>query len=181
MIPREIMLAFPFALRYDLTRRQRLGPLLRLWRAWGPVALLCVGGSIAGWIATRSAWFAIPLLLFAYVFRGFFLDLLNVLRVHRQPMDIEVQENGLGFREGDERWWFFLDGLLAFDELSPGVWTVRHFSGSIVHIPTALLTDEQVAFFRTKLAEAEAVRVQQGVPRGLYFLSLFMRGNRLSG
>jgi hypothetical protein len=170
-----------FSLRYELTRRQRLGPLLRLWRAWGPVALLCVGGSIVGWVVTRSPWFVIPLLPSLFVFRGLFLDLLNVLRVRRQPMDVEVMENGLGFREGDERWWFFLDGLLAFDELSPGVWTVRHFSGSIVHIPRSLLTDEQVALFRRKVLEAEASRVEQGVPRGLYFLSLFMRGNRLSG
>ena len=70
-------------------------------------------------------------------------------------MDVEVNEGALGFREGEERWWFFLDGLLAFDELSPGVWTVRHYSGSIVHIPTALLSAEQVAFFRKKVAEAE--------------------------
>jgi hypothetical protein len=152
-----------------------------MWRHWGIVAALSVGAAIAAMAITRSWWFAIPLLVLLVVFRGLFLDLLNVARVARQPMDVRVESNSLGVREGDERWWFFLDGLLAFDELSPGVWTMHHFNGSIVHVPTTVLTDEQVAFFRAKVAESEDLRAQHGVPRGLYFLSLFMRGNRLSG
>ena len=51
----------PFELRYELSRRQRLGPHLRLWRLWGPVALVCVGGALGAllvseWMVRRSAY-----------------------------------------------------------------------------------------------------------------------------
>lgn len=169
----------PFELRYELTRTQRLRPLLRLWRLWGPVAVTWVGAASFGLVTTQSYWMLLPLLVGLWLFRGLFADLLNILRISRQPMDLIVESNGLGFVDGDERWWIFLDSLLSFDELASGIWTVRHSNGTIVHIPQALLTDDQVAFFRDCVAKAEAHRIELGIQGLSQFMAIFLRGNRL--
>ena len=150
----------PFQLRYDLTRRQRLVPHLKIWREYLLVVAVCVGGSAAG--VARSWWFILLLLFFLYFFRGFFIGLLNVALCRRQDMDVVVEPRGLGFLAGGERWWLFLDGLIAFDQLLPGVWTAQFWNGTVVNIPAGCLDARQVEFFREQLAAAKEGRRRLG-------------------
>jgi hypothetical protein len=152
----------PFQLRYELSRRDRLIPHLRIWRLYAVVplgALLCFAGSLA----TSSWWLAAVMLFVLLLCRGFLLGILGVLLVPLEPMDIVVERNGLGFLAGKERWYFALDGLTAFGELARGVWTVQHWNGSVVNIPKGLLDDEQVEFFRSWVNEANAIRRRLGI------------------
>jgi hypothetical protein len=124
--------------------------------------IVCVAGAAWG-VVYRTRWCVALLLLLLFIFRGFFIGLLNVLLVGRQHMDIVVEQNGLGFLAGNERWYFALDGLTSFDELVAGVWTVQHWNGTLVHIPAELLSAEQVEFFRNWVIEADAIRRRLGM------------------
>ena len=157
------MQQLPFELRYDLSRRQRLIPHLKIWRHHALFVIVCVVGAAAGLYS--SWWYLVLLLFFLFIFRGFFLGLVNVLFVRRQAMDIVVEQNGLGFLAGKERWYFFLDGLTAFDQLAADVWTIQHWNGSVVNIPATLLNAEQVQFFRNWVDEANAIRKRLGIGR----------------
>jgi hypothetical protein len=158
------MQLLPFELRYDLTRRQRLIPHLRIWRPFALMIIVSVAGS--AWAVVYRGWWYLALLLpLLFIFRGFFIGFLNVLLVGRQHMDIVVEQNGLGFLAGKERWYIALDGLTSFDELAEGVWTVQHWNGSVVHIPAELLSMEQVEFFRNWVIEADAIRRRLGIDR----------------
>jgi hypothetical protein len=154
----------PIELRYDLTRRQRLIPHLRIWRPFAPTVIVSVAGAAWG-VVYRTWWCLALLLLLLFIFRGIFIGLLNVLLVGRQHMDIVIEQNGLGFLIGKERWYFALDGLTSFEELAEGVWTVQHWNGSVVHIPAELLSMEQVEFFRNWVIEADAIRRRLGIDR----------------
>lgn len=153
----------PFELRYILTRWQRLVPHLKIWRHHALLVIICIVGAAAA--IRRSWWFVCMLLFILFIFRGFFRGLLNVLLVRRQAMDIVVEQNGLGFLAGNERWWLSLDGLTGFDQLASGVWTVQHWNGSFVNIPATLLSDEQVEFFRSWVTKANAIRRELGIER----------------
>lgn len=154
----------PLELRYDLTRRQRLVPHLRIWRPFALLIIVSVAG--AAWaIVNRGWWYLALLLLLLFLFRGLFIGLVNVLLVGRQPMDIVIERNGLGFLAGKERWYVSLDGLTSFQQLVEGVWTVQHWSGIVVNIPADLLSAEQVEFFRNWVIEADAIRQQLGIGR----------------
>jgi hypothetical protein len=155
------MQQLPLELRYDLTRRQRLIPHLKIWRHHVLLVVVCVVGAAAA--IQRSSWFVCLLLFFLFIFRGFFVGVLNVLLVRRQTMDIVVEEKGLGFLARGERWYFFLDGLTAFDQLTPGVWTVQHWNGSVVNIPAELLNEDQVEFFRNWVTKANEIRRGLGI------------------
>jgi hypothetical protein len=98
-----------------------------------------------------------------FIFRGFFIGFLNVVVVRRQAMDLVIEQTGLGFLVGTERWYIALDGLTAFDELAKGVWTVQHWNGCVVNIPAGLLSAEQVEFFRSWVTEADAIRWRLGI------------------
>lgn len=154
----------PIELRYDLTRRQRLIPHLRIWRPFALMIIVCVAGAAWG-VVYRTWWCLVLLLLLLFVFRGFFIGLLNVLLIGRQHMDIVIEQNGLGFLAGKERWYFALDGLTSFEELAEGVWTVQHWNGSVLNIPAELLSAEQVEFFRNWVIEADAIRRRLGIGR----------------
>ena len=117
----------PFELRYNLTRRQRLIPHLRIWWRHAPLIIVCVGGAAAGIV--YLSWWCIPLLFcLLFIFRGFFIGFLNVVLIRRQAMDLVIEHNSLAFLAGDERWYCSLDGLTAFDELARGVWTLQHWN-----------------------------------------------------
>ena len=157
------MQQLPFELRYDLTRRQRLLPHLKIWRQHAVLVIGCVAGAAAA--VQRSWWVVFPLLFCLFILRGFFAGLLNVLLVRRQPMDVVVEENGLGFLARGDRLYFFLDGLTGFDQLAAGVWTVQHWNGSVVNIPADLLNEEQVEFFRNWVTKANEIRLGLGIGR----------------
>lgn len=157
------MRQLPLELRYALTRRQRLVPHLKIWRHHALLAIVCIVGAAA---AVQRSWgFVLLLLFFLFIFRGFFLGLLNVLLVRKQAMDIVVEQNGVGFLAGGERWYFCLDGLTGFGQLASGVWTVQHWNGSVVNIPADLLDEEQVEFFRNWVTKANEIRRGLGIDR----------------
>jgi hypothetical protein len=156
------MLQLTFQLRYDLTRRQRLIPHLRIWQRHAFLVIVCVFGAAAA-LFCRSWWYFVLLLCLLFIFRGFFVGLLNVALIRRQHMNIVVEQNGLGFLVGNDRWYFALDGLTAFDSLAEGVWTVQHWNGSVVNIPVELLSPEQVQFLRDWVIEADAIRQRLGI------------------
>jgi hypothetical protein len=163
------MLQLPFHLRYTLNRWQRLIPHLRVWDVGGILAVVGLAGA-----STALAWSWWPLLFLAvwvWFFGNFFRGLLDVLLRGRVEMDLEIQEIGLGFLDGGQRWWLFLDGFLRIEQLTPGVWTLQHFNGHVVHIPADAITAEQLAHIRTAAARGQT-------PEGIR--AVIERGRRLA-
>src|SRR5262249_54436243 len=78
-------------------------------------------------------------------------------------MDIRVEDNGLGFLAGGQRWWLFLDGLTGIDQLTAGVWTLRHWNGSVIHIPADAITDGQLAPLRAAMGRGRTPEGMQAV------------------
>jgi hypothetical protein len=173
------MAEVPFELRYRLSRRHRLGPLLRIWGLaftrfvvalfaffWVQTAV-----SVWSWSWQGLAVFGGLALAVFVLHRGLFLGLLDVLLVPARRMDVRVEANGLGFLAGGERWWLVLDGLTGIDQLAAGVWTLRHWNGSVVHIPADAVTDAQLAHLR---AAMERGRTPEGIQ------AVIERGRRLA-
>lgn len=135
-------------LQYNLTRRQRLIPHIR---AWGLSQLLVILGVIGvGFAVDRGSWW---IALFAALFvlwfgRGYLAGLWNVLFVKLQHMDIVIEDKGLGYMVGKERWYIFLDGLTAVRDLERTVWTIQHWNGTVVNIPKTMLSEDALNFLR---------------------------------
>lgn len=155
----------PFELRYQLSRRQRLVPHLKLW---GPLSVLIPLVLIALVVSFLRIWWAgLLALAWMWIFRNFFRGLADVLFRKTAVMDLRFEENGLGYLAGGERWWLFLDGLTSIDQLIAGVWTLQHWNGSVVHIPTDAITDAQLAYLRAAMARGKTPeRVQAVIERG---------------
>jgi hypothetical protein len=159
------MAELPFSLCYDLTRRQRFIPHLRIW---GPLVPLIVLGLVGCLLAIAGSWWFVPLALgYVWFFHRFFVGLADVLLRSVVHMDLRVEENGLGFLAGGERWWLFLDGLLSIQQLTPGVWTLQHWNGTVVNIPAAVLTDDQLAHLRAAMERGRTPeQIQAVIERG---------------
>ena len=150
-------------LQYDLTRKQRLIPHLRIW---GVTQLFVILGvfAVATATAQRSWWTAIVVVLLILWFgRGYIIGLFNVGFVRLQHMDIRIEDNGLGYMAGKERWYIFLDGLTAVRDLERSVWTVQHWNGTIVNIPKKILSDEALEFLRDWVCRANDIRSKYGI------------------
>ncbi|HEY8504498.1 MAG TPA: hypothetical protein VIL46_07940 [Gemmataceae bacterium] len=148
----------PFELRYTLSRRQRLVPHLKLWGPLSVVVPLVLAVLVANLF--RAWWVALPALAWVWLFRNFFRGLADVALRRTVTMDLRIEENGLGFLAGGERWWLFLDGLIRIEQLTPGVWTLQHWNGAVVNIPAGAITDSQLAHLR---AAMERGRTPEGV------------------
>lgn len=147
------MQELPFQLHYDLDRGQRLIPHLALW---GPISLLIVAlcAGVVWFALSTSVWFAILLLPVMWFFSGFFLGLLDVAFCPVRSMDIVVEENGLGFLAGGERWFVFLDGVSSIRRYRDDVWTILHWNGTVINIPVSAITDDQLQCLKTAVAAA---------------------------
>jgi hypothetical protein len=173
------MAEVPFEFRYQLSRRQRLVPHLRIWGVayTGFVAVFFLFFCVQTIVAVCSlnwpglAFFGGSALGVFILFRGLFVGLLDVLLVPVRSMDVRVEENGLGFVAGGERWWLFLDGLTRIDQLTVGVWTVQHWNGSVVHIPAHAVTEAQLAYLRAAMERGHT-------PEGVR--AVIERGRRLA-
>jgi hypothetical protein len=173
------MAEVPFELRYQLSRRQRLVPHLRIWGfAYTPFVVVvftffCVQTIVN---ACSLTWAGIAVFgglalgLFLLV-RGLFIGLLDVLLFPVRSMDIRVEENGLGYLSGGERWWLFLDGLTRIDQLTAGVWTLQHWNGAVLHIPAGAITEAQLAHLRAAMERGHT-------PEGIR--AVIERGRRLA-
>jgi hypothetical protein len=147
----NIIPKLPFRLQYELNRRQRFVPHMKIWMPYGPMLLIMLGGTFAGVI--EISWWYLPLFLFAlwYVFwyaPGFILGLIDVTVWRKRPMDVIVNENAIGILVGEDRLWMSLDGILRIDKLSKDTWTIYHNNGTIISIPAAIITDEQIGFMK---------------------------------
>lgn len=141
-----------FQLRYVLTRRQRILPHLRIWLPYLPGV---VAVAVVGIFLVIGKWWLFPiLLLFLLLFRGFWIGLLDVAIRPVRLMDIEVQQNGLGFMIGGERRWLFLDGMTRILRTSD-IWTFCHHNGHVINIPTSAITEDQVEFIRQAAAKGK--------------------------
>lgn len=150
-------------LQYDLTRKQRLIPHIR---AWGVTQLFVIFGmiGIGAAMAWGAWWTALIVALFVlWVGRGYIVGLLNVIFVKAQHMDIRIEDNGLGYMAGKERWYIFLDGLTAVRDLEKTVWTVQHWNGTVVNIPKTMLSEEVLKFLRDWVRRANAERDKLGI------------------
>ena len=137
----------PFHLRYDLNRRQRLVPHVAIW---GPVGLIGVG-AVAGplYLAVfASPWWAFVAFVLLWIFRRFFVGILDVVIHPVRHMDVVVEENGLGFLIGRERWYIFLDGILDIRKFRKDTWTIQHFNGTVIHVLASAITDEQIDYLK---------------------------------
>ena len=113
------------------------------------------------WLAvSTSAWWTLALTPVLFVFRGFFIGLLDVVLRRVRTMDIIVEENALGYLAGGERRYLFLDGIIDIRKFRKDVWTIQHWNGSVVNVLASEITDDQIEY--TKPA-AERGRTPEGV------------------
>lgn len=136
-----------------------------MWDVLGLLVVLVLAGLLVG--LAWSWWFVVLVLVWVWFFGNFFRGLLGVLLRGRVEMDLEIQEHGLGFLAGGERWWLFLDGFIRIAQLTPGVWTLQHFNGCVVHIPTDAITPEQLEHIRAAAARGQTPEgIQAVIERG---------------
>ncbi len=139
----------PFHLQYELSRRQRLVPHLRIWGLYVPM----LGGILLGavYLARHGSpgWALLAASFGLWLYRGFIVGLFQVIRRPVQPMDLEIQENGLGFLDGNQRWWIFLDGVIHIAQLQKDTWTIQHHNGTVINIPATAITPEQLEHIRS--------------------------------
>jgi hypothetical protein len=141
----------PFQLQYSLSRRQRLVPHLVVWAPYLPAVglMLLVVCLLTVYV---SPWWALLSLWWLWLARGLIAGLVDVAFHSLRHMDVVIQENGLGFLRGNERWWIFLDGIINFGQLIEDTWTLQHYNGVVIHIPTDAITPEQVEFLQAAAA-----------------------------
>jgi len=150
-------------LQYDLTRRQRLIPHIR---TWGLTQLLVILGLFGiGFTAVRGPWWAalIVALFVLWFGRGYLTGLLNVLFVKSQHMDIVIEDKGLGYMAGKDRWYIFLDGLTAVRDLEKSVWSIQHRNGTTVNVPKVMISEEVLDFLRDRVQSANDFRDKTGI------------------
>ncbi|MCY1075935.1 hypothetical protein [Archangium lansingense] len=141
----------PFQLQYSLSRRQRLIPHLVIWAPYLPAVGFL---SIVVYLLTVqvSPWWALLSLWCLWLVRGFMVGLTDVALRPLRHMDVVIQERGLGFLRGNERWWIFLDGIINFGQIIEDTWTLQHYNGVVIHIPVDAITPEQVEFLQAAAA-----------------------------
>ena len=150
-------------LQYDLTRKQRLLPHIRVW---GVTQIFVIIGLIGvGAAVMHGSWRIAPFvaLLVLWGGRGYITGLINVILVKSHHMEIRIEDNGLEFMAGKDRWYIYLDGLTAIRNLEKTVWTIQHWNGTIVNIPKKDLTEDVLNFLRDWVRRANDIRTKLGI------------------
>lgn len=141
----------PFQLQYVLTRHQRILPHLRIWLQHLPVV---VGALLVGVFLVVVKWWLFPVLLLGlWLFRGFWIGVLDIVIHPTEKMDIIIEQNGLGFMRGGHRWWLFLDGMTRVEQFCSDTWTFCHHNGHVINVPASVITEDQVDFIRSAAAK----------------------------
>jgi hypothetical protein len=166
----------PFQLQYELNRRQRLVPHLVIWFPYSAVYL--GAAAMALFASVRfSPWHLLLFVLALWLLRGFLVGLLDVALNPIRRMDVVVEENGLGYLDGGERWYIFLDGILNVGMICRDTWTVYHYNGTVINIPAAAITRPQIDYLLSAAQRAQTRRGQENQavpsssvmrPRGLW-------------
>lgn len=165
----------PFHLRYTLTRGQRLVPHLRVWGpVWSACMVFMMGcllyASVASVVALNvkgvfvfAAW-AFGLFL---LFRGLFVGLLDVLLVPVRTVDVIFEEDTADILIGGERWCLFLDGIIRIRKYRSDIWTIEHFNGSVLHVPTSAITEAQIGHLKAAMKRGRTPEgIQAVIERG---------------
>ena len=121
-------------LRYELTRAQRFGPLMKVW---APHVLIYGSGLVISVLlaAIVSAWFLLAAGAIAIVTRGFLAGIIELLVVPVREMDVIVSDDGLTLIEGDTRLEVPPMAMLRVARFRDDVWTVQHRGGRLIHLP----------------------------------------------
>jgi hypothetical protein len=156
----------PLQLQYVLTRRQRILPHLKIWL---PLLPFVIGAMLVGVLLVVVKWWFFPVLLFGlWLFRGFWIGLLDIVIHPTEKMDIIIEQNGLGFMMGGQRWWLFLDGMIRIEQFCPDTWTFCHYNGHVINVPASVITEDQVDFIRQTAAKGRTPEgMQTVIERGL--------------
>ena len=155
-----------FEWKYTLNRRQRLVPHLHVWGMHGIVLCVLVSAVIAAG-CNRSGWGFLALIPLGLMLRGFFVGLLDVVVNPTRDMDIIVQGNGLGFLADGERLWIFLDGIVRITQFQHDTWTILHWNGTVINVPSAIATGDQLEYLRSASERGRTkAGVQEAVERG---------------
>lgn len=162
-------------IRYSLTRRQRLIPHLRIWGPfYVPFALMLLTFfAVRTLFAVASLeWLAVLVFGGLFVFfvlflRGMIVGVMDVLFVPVRPMDITIEKNGLGVMVKEERWYLFLDAVTSITEYVDGLWTIEHSNGSVVHVPTHLISKDQLEHLRSRMEHGRTAEgIRETIERG---------------
>jgi hypothetical protein len=177
------MPSLPFHLQYDLNRRQRLIPHLAVWAPYLPglgvvIVISGVGIGLLSYFISMSMWFLFLLIMPLWIARGFIVGISQVILEPVLHMDVIIEENGLGYLLGQERRWMFLDGILRFEKYYKDTWTIFHFNGTVINIPVAAMTDEQVEHVKLSAARArDPETIQAVIERGRQIESIERQRN----
>lgn len=137
--------------QFTLTRRQRLASHLHTWRRFGASGLLAIAGLSAAFILLRVPWWAwtLPLSL-SWLLRGFFIELVRIAWRAEQLTSISVTDRGVGFGTNSPDHWISVDGIVAFVQTTPDLWILLHHNGTVLTIPTTVLSHDHAAFLSSK-------------------------------
>jgi hypothetical protein len=154
----------PFHLHYELTRRQRLAAQLQ---SWAPCLAACLGFTLGvaflGSVVDRRFLLLLPLPV--VVTRKFLVWLLDLARRPTCPVDVTVDEVGLGVRVGEVDAWLPLDGLIQVCKADGG-WDVLHADGTVLTIPPAAIGDDQLDFLKAAARRSAERRRRPPEPAG---------------
>ena len=156
------MAELPCHLRYELSRRQRLVPHLAIWLGYLPVLAIMAGGVVLAAIYW-SPWLSPLILVPLWLYKGFIIGVVDVAFFRVRPMDIVVEEKGLGFLMGGERWWLWLDGFIAIERYARDTWTLQHFNGHVVNIPVSVIPEDVIEFIKEEAARGHTPEGFQAV------------------
>jgi hypothetical protein len=152
----------PCHIEYDLTRRQRLNALFGIWAKYSVGVLICLAIMIPFIIhlCSKSLWFLLLAFIPLWFLRGFIYGAINIIFIPRYHMDIIIEENGLGFLAGGERFWIFLDGVRHIRKSNKDLWTICHHNGTVINIPASAIDEKYIEHMRTM---GEKGRTPEGI------------------
>src|SRR4029450_9349680 len=140
----------PFHLRYGLSRAQRLGVLLAMEGIAQSLFILLLFSFFCLTVVINARQGKLcDAVFFAAIALGIFLlwnkvlfGLLDVLLFKWREEDLLVDHDSAGILIGGKRWHFFFDGITSIERYHRDLWTIRHFNGLVLHIPTALIKED---------------------------------------
>jgi len=168
-------------LHYGLTRRQRWDVHVGAWLPALPRYLVVVAIMVPLiWAASlRSPWYLLFSLAPLWVLRGFIAGFLDIALVPVQRMDVIINELAVGVLAGSQRWWVFLDGIVAIAKFRDDLWSFTGYHGQMIDIPAALIGAETLAHVRARSEWGRTPEgVQAAVQRGRMRLGLPPAGDR---
>jgi hypothetical protein len=92
--------------------------------------------------------------------RPLFVGLFDVLFVARREMDVVIEENGVGFMMGGQRWYLWLDAFTDIRKFRADTWTLQHWNGCVLHIAVSAIGEDVIDHIRAKM---EWGRTPEGV------------------